>query len=70
MGDTSRHEFFDEVNFACELYNYCKTFHVLPQPGGLFEQDAYYMLLLDFVIAAVNEKTAQDAEEARRRAKR
>lgn len=70
VNDNSRHEFVNEVNFAMELYNFCKTFHVLPGPGGLFEQDAYYMELLDAVIGAVNKKTERDINESKRKGAR
>jgi len=43
---------------------------VLPAAGGLFEQDAYYMLLLDFVMDAVEEKAELDAKEAKRKGAR
>jgi hypothetical protein len=70
VNDMSRHEFFSEVNFAMELYNFCKTFHVLPKPGGLFEQDAYHMELLDAVISAVGKKTDREMAEAKRKGAR
>lgn len=47
------------------MYNFCKTFHVLPGPGGLMEQDAYYMLLLEAVMEAVTIKTERDAKDAK-----
>ena len=70
MGDRSRHEFYGEVNLALELYNFCSSFHVLPAAGGLFEQDAYLMLLLESVMSAVEEKAELDAKESRRKGAR
>lgn len=65
MDDKSNHAYVAEVNLAIELYNYCKEFRVLPREGGLFEQDAYIMLLLQYVSVAVNEKMSQTSKPER-----
>lgn len=43
-----------------ELYILCETFHCLPQPGALFEQDSYIMYGLLGAVKAFKEKEAQD----------
>lgn len=36
----------DEVELAIELTFMCREFNVLPQPGGLLDQDYYLIRLL------------------------
>lgn len=58
-----------EVVDAIELYDLCRTFKQLPQPGGLFDQDCYYVWLLKTVKAVFNEKESIELEKQKQQSK-
>jgi hypothetical protein len=51
----------DEVAQVLNLVRLCLALHVLPQSGGLLDQDSYFVFLLEHVLVA-------DAELAERKA--
>lgn len=63
MNDTSQYR--NEINEIISIFNFCRTFNVLPGSGGLMDQDSYVMFLLEHVITAVEEKARKDAERYR-----
>lgn len=44
----------------------CEQFHVLPKPGGIFEQDAYVMWLFTQIMEAEGEKAQNDKQKSER----
>ncbi len=38
-----------DVGSMLRIINTCENMHVLPTPGGLFEQDALFMYIYDYV---------------------
>lgn len=49
-----------EVINAINMYVMCKEFRVLPQVGGLLDQDCYHVWLLDIVRICYNEREARE----------
>ena len=49
-----------EVGQIISLIRMCESLHVLPQAGGLLDQDAYFVYLLQQVMLADQEKAALD----------
>jgi len=45
--------------------NLCRTLGCLPGPGGLFDQDPYWVEVMSLVIAAQNEQEEMEAAEIR-----
>lgn len=45
----------------------CQTLHCLPGPGGLFDQDAMLMQILQFVLYAQGEKQERDQKREQSR---
>lgn len=58
-----------ETAFAIELAALCKTLRQLPKPGGILDQDSYYMLLIKLALEAFNEKDEREIAEAKAKAK-
>ena len=54
----------EEVLTILRIVRACQDLGVLPEPGGLFAQDALFVFLLDTVLQADHEK--QKLDEARR----
>jgi hypothetical protein len=50
----------EEVNQIISLVRMCQTLNVLPQAGGLLDQDAYFIYLLQQVLLADQERQALD----------
>lgn len=46
-----------------EITSLCRTFHCLPGPGGLFQQDPYLMDGMGFVLEAMNEREEHEANK-------
>lgn len=59
----------EETEFAIELTGLCKELHVLPGPGGLLEQDAYYVHLLKAGLRGINKKNEVETEKQKAQAK-
>lgn len=62
----------DEVRMAIDMTVLCRDLHVLPQAGGLLDQDSYHVYLIQETLAVLQEKERQEieAEKSRARAKR
>jgi hypothetical protein len=54
---------------AIEMTLLCRQLRVLPQAGGLLDQDSYHVWLLQETLQVLNEKEKQDIEKARSEAK-
>ena len=59
-----------EVIDAIELYDFCRTFRQLPQPGGVLDQDSYYVWLLNIVKRAFDERERIELERQKNESKR
>ena len=46
----------EEVLGIVSLVRMCEQFHTLPLPGGMFDQDAYFVYLAEAVAMADQEK--------------
>jgi hypothetical protein len=49
------------------LVNVCEQMHCLPLPGGLFDQDSFFVYGMDIVVEA---KKIKEDEDERKRARR
>lgn len=45
---------------AITLTNLCQTLHVLPRAGGLLDQDARHVYMIECVLAAQNERAEME----------
>jgi hypothetical protein len=52
----------EEVGQIVTLIRLCQSLNVLPLPGGLFDQDSYFVYLLQLVLVADAEKAKRDAK--------
>lgn len=52
----------DDVATAIELTVLCQDLHVLPNAGGLLDQDSYHVWLMQTVMRAQNEKAELDKQ--------
>jgi len=50
----------EEVVQVLAVVRTCQSMKVLPRAGGLLDQDAYFVLLLQLVLAADSERAALD----------
>lgn len=57
-----------EVEALLEMVRMCQDLHVLPQPGGLRDQDAYFVFLYKHVLLADQERAKLDQSRARTKA--
>jgi hypothetical protein len=53
----------------CDFVYSCQALKCLPKPGGLLDQDAYQVIVMQMVIGAQNEKQERDLKKAERKAK-
>jgi hypothetical protein len=58
----------DETAAAINLTILCQKFKQLPRPGGVLDQDAYHVHLLQTVLQVIEEK--REMEEKRSKARR
>jgi len=49
-----------ETAFAINMVRMCQAMHCLPEQGGLFDQDSYFVYLLGLVMEADHEKAELD----------
>lgn len=54
---------------AIEMTSLCRQLRVLPQAGGLLDQDSYHVWLLQETLAVMNEKERLDIERQQAEAK-
>jgi hypothetical protein len=59
-----------EVALAINMTNLCRELHVLPQAGGLLDQDSYHVWLIQETLAVLQEKERRDMDAEKARAKR
>jgi hypothetical protein len=59
----------DEVAMAVDMTILCRELHVLPGPGGLFDQDAYHVWLLQETLQVLAEKEKRDTDKKMAEAK-
>jgi len=52
-----------EVAYFIELHLLCSTYHVLPGPGGVLDQDSYIMYGLMGAISAFAEKAKMEQRQ-------
>jgi hypothetical protein len=52
----------DEVRFAIEMTQLCQALNCLPGPGGLLQQDSYYVWMMQIVLHAEAEKAQREQE--------
>jgi len=50
----------EEIALAIELGSMCRALQCLPGPGGLMDQDAYLLKLVEYYMMAASEKEAKD----------
>lgn len=55
----------EEVMGIISLVRTCEAFHTLPLPGGVFDQDAYFVFLYEIVAQADYEKQRLEDAKAR-----
>jgi hypothetical protein len=55
----------EEVQGIVSLVRMCEKYHTLPLPGGLFDQDAYFVYLAEAVAMADQEKQRLEDAKAR-----
>ncbi len=60
----------EDVRLALELTNLCKSFHSLPRPGGILDQDFYHIALLSAGLYGMNKLEEKKRIEAERNASR
>lgn len=53
----------DELAIAIEMTNLCKVLGVLPRAGGLLDQDAYDVYMMQAVLAAQAEREELEAKK-------
>jgi hypothetical protein len=58
-----------EVQMAVNMTVLCRDLGVLPQAGGLLDQDSYHVWLIQETLAVLNEKERLDMEKQQARAK-
>lgn len=58
-----------DVADAIRLTVMCQEFHVLPNVGGLLDQDSYHVWLMEKVVTAQREKEELDHKRAESQAK-
>jgi hypothetical protein len=54
---------------AIDMTVLCRDLHVLPQAGGLLDQDSYHMYLIQETLAVLNERERQEVEAEKSKAK-
>lgn len=59
----------EEVAMAVEMTVLCRDLGVLPKAGGLLDQDAYHVWLIQNTLQVLNEKERSDVEKAQAKAK-
>jgi hypothetical protein len=50
----------EEVEYAVTITSLCQALHCLPRPGGLLDQDAHDVLLMQAVLIAQEERVELD----------
>lgn len=55
-----------EVLGVIELTQLCKVFNVLPRAGGLLDQDAQTVAMMQMVLIAEMKRTEEEAKKAKR----
>lgn len=45
---------------AITMTNLCQALHVLPRAGGLFDQDALHVYMIECVLSAQNERAEME----------
>jgi hypothetical protein len=58
-----------EVQMAIEMTLLCRDLGVLPQAGGLLDQDAYHVWLLQETLGVLNEAEHREVEKQRSQAR-
>jgi hypothetical protein len=53
---------------AVDMTVLCRDLHVLPQAGGLLDQDSYHIWLIQETLAVLHEKEEADLERERQQA--
>lgn len=58
-----------EVAAIMNAVNTCQVLHCLPRPGGLFDQDSFFVEVMQIVLVAQQERNEKDSKQAERNAK-
>lgn len=58
-----------EILMAVEMTTLCRQLRVLPKAGGLLDQDAYHVWLIQNTLAVMNEKERIDMEREQAKAR-
>lgn len=60
----------DDVAAAINMTNLCTRFRCLPDPGGLLQQDAFNVWIMQHVLAAQDEREELDSKKQESKARR
>jgi hypothetical protein len=58
-----------QANYFLETLGMCQELHVLPKPGGLYDQDSMYVHLMKHALMAQHERRELDNRKAANKAR-